>query len=280
MSNASWRSCKSHPDIDVVGSALTVIDGQSNVVGTRRYPTEHEEIVSAMRRFNPIANSTVMFRREVYERFGGWRDSALPAQDYEWYSRLAAGGARFANLEEPLVRYRLHGGSIKSSKLRGTIQTTLEVKNLYWRREMDLRSRAVCWPSDCCCCSGSAGAEVVYGDSLSIHAPDLARTAIDRQCSSNTAAWRSSEKVFSTCARPARPIASHRSGVEASAAMFPAIARTSPSALSNPETPSSTTSGSPLCRVVAIGSPAADASMNETPSPSVSPDGVVSQYCV
>ena len=29
-----------------------------------------------------------MFRRAVYERFGGWRDSALPAQDYEWYSRL------------------------------------------------------------------------------------------------------------------------------------------------------------------------------------------------
>jgi len=49
------------------------------------------------------------------QRFGGWRDSALPAQDYEWYSRLASGGARFANLEEPLVRYRLYGGSIKSS---------------------------------------------------------------------------------------------------------------------------------------------------------------------
>lgn len=134
---------RAHPEIDVVGSALTVIDEQSNVVGTRRYPTRHEDIVSAMRRFNPIANSTVMFRREIYERFGGWRDSALPAQDYEWYSRLAAGGARFANLEQPLVRYRLHGGSIKSSKLRGTIQTTLDVKNLYWRRDMDLWSRAV-----------------------------------------------------------------------------------------------------------------------------------------
>jgi glycosyltransferase involved in cell wall biosynthesis len=133
---------QAHPDVDVVGSWLTVIDGNARVVGTRRYPTEHGEIVSAMRRFNPIANSTVMFRREVYEQFGGWRDSALPAQDYEWYSRLASGGARFANLDEPLVRYRLHGGSIKSSKLRGTIQTTIEVKNMYWREQMDLRARA------------------------------------------------------------------------------------------------------------------------------------------
>jgi glycosyltransferase involved in cell wall biosynthesis len=134
---------ESHSDIDVVGSCLTVIDEKSAVVGARRYPTKHDDIVESMHRFNPIANSTVMFRREIYERFGGWRDSVLPAQDYEWYSRLAAGGARFANLQQPVVRYRLHGGSIKSSKLRGTIQTTLDVKNMYWRKEMDLRSRAM-----------------------------------------------------------------------------------------------------------------------------------------
>lgn len=133
----------SHPDIDVVGSFLTVIDEQSAVVGERRYPTTHADILAAMRRFNPIANSTVMFRREVYERFGGWRDSRLPAQDYEWYSRLGAGGARFANLAEPLVCYRLHGQSIKSSRLRGTIQTTLEVKQMYWRRDMELSDRAI-----------------------------------------------------------------------------------------------------------------------------------------
>jgi glycosyltransferase involved in cell wall biosynthesis len=134
---------QAHPDVDVVGSWLTVIDEQGQVVGSRNYPTEHAAIVAAMRRFNPIANSTVMFRREVYERFGGWRDSTLPAQDYEWYSRLGAGGARFANLAEPLVRYRLHGGSIKSSQLRGTILTTIDVKQTYWRAQMDVVSRLV-----------------------------------------------------------------------------------------------------------------------------------------
>jgi len=134
---------EAHPDVDVVGSFLTVINEDSAVIGSRRYPTKHDDIVSAMRRFNPIANSTVMFRRTVYERFGGWRDSALPAQDYEWFSRLAAGGARFANLEEPLVRYRLHGGSIKSSQLRGTILTTIDVKRTYWAKDMDAGSRAM-----------------------------------------------------------------------------------------------------------------------------------------
>jgi glycosyltransferase involved in cell wall biosynthesis len=132
-----------NPAVDVVGSALTIIDEASHVVGERKYPCDHESIVATLRRYNAIANSTVMFRREVYERFGGWRDSALPAQDYEWYSRLAAGGARFANLPEPLVRYRLHPGSIKSSKLRDTIRTTIEVKKMYWVRGMDPVSRGI-----------------------------------------------------------------------------------------------------------------------------------------
>ncbi|HEX3704843.1 MAG TPA: glycosyltransferase [Vicinamibacterales bacterium] len=134
---------RANPRVDVVGSCLTIIDDQSRVVGERRYPIEHEAIVATLRRYNSIANSTVMFRREVYERFGGWRDSDLPAQDYEWYSRLGAAGARFANLPEPLVRYRIHGGSIKSSKLRDTIRTTIDVKQTYWLRDMDLTSRAL-----------------------------------------------------------------------------------------------------------------------------------------
>jgi glycosyltransferase involved in cell wall biosynthesis len=133
-----------HPDVDIVASALTIVDDEGRPIAIRRYPLAHEEIVRTMRRSNPIANSAVMFRREVFERFGGWRTgSPLPAQDYEWYSRLAAGGARFANLSEPLVRYRLHAQSIKSTKLRGTILTTLEVKRTYWRDSMDFASRLV-----------------------------------------------------------------------------------------------------------------------------------------
>jgi len=133
---------QSHPDVDVVGTCLTVIDQDGDVIGTRQYPLEHADILSAMRRFNPIANSTVMYRREVYQKFGGKRDSPLPAQDYEWYSRVARGGARFANLAEPLVRYRVHA-QMSREKLRGTLRTTLEVKNMYWRSDMDLASRAL-----------------------------------------------------------------------------------------------------------------------------------------
>lgn len=127
-----------HLDVDVVASQLCIIDETGKVVGKREYPLHHDAMVRAMRRYNPVAGSNVMFRRRVVEALGGWRENVdLPAQDYEWYSRVAAAGYRFATHPHALVRYRLHGEQIKQRRLRGTILTTLEVKRRYWLSSMD-----------------------------------------------------------------------------------------------------------------------------------------------
>ncbi|MHB8998078.1 MAG: glycosyltransferase [Thermoanaerobaculia bacterium] len=133
-----------NPDVDVVGSNLTIIDEHGAVVGRRIYPGDHVSIVAAMKRYNPIANSSVMFRRKVVDRFGGWdTTSSLPARDYDWYSRLAHERVRFANLQEPLVRYRIHPASMKSTRLEATLRATLEIKHRYWAEGFGLVDRAV-----------------------------------------------------------------------------------------------------------------------------------------
>ena len=53
------------------------------------------------------------------------------APDYDLWCRLAKGG-RFANLAEPLVRYRIHPDGSKSAQLRQTLRETLEIKNKHW----------------------------------------------------------------------------------------------------------------------------------------------------
>ncbi|HEX2120962.1 MAG TPA: glycosyltransferase [Thermoanaerobaculia bacterium] len=136
------RYLEDHPDVDVVASQLTIIDDAGRVIGARDYPTTHEAIVRAMHRYNPISGSNAMFRRRVVDAVGGWREhSSRPAQDYEWYSRVASRGFRFAILPERLVRYRVHTDQIKHRQLRGTILTSLEVRRRYWFRSMDFRSR-------------------------------------------------------------------------------------------------------------------------------------------
>ncbi len=136
------RFLAEHPEIGVVASQMTIVDDDGRIIAARDYPTDHDGILEAMHRYNPISGSNAMFRRRVVDTVGGWReDSPRPAQDYDWYSRVATAGFRFAILPERLVRYRVHSGQIKHRQLRGTILTTLEVRRRYWYPAMSLRGR-------------------------------------------------------------------------------------------------------------------------------------------
>jgi glycosyltransferase involved in cell wall biosynthesis len=126
-----------HPDVDVVASQLRIIDSAGRSIGVRHYPLQHDAIIRAMHRFNPISGSNVLFRRKVVLAVGGWREDVdRPGQDYEWYSRIASRGFRFAVHPDYLIRYRRHEEQIKNRKLRGTLVTSLEVKSRYWLRSM------------------------------------------------------------------------------------------------------------------------------------------------
>lgn len=143
-------------DVSLVGSWIRFIDDDGLELGVRRYPTESGEIVRAMARINPLANSSVLFRRAVVDAIGGWTEGTNgTARDYEWFSRAALRGFRFANIAEPLLDYRLHRRSMKSTRLKKTLTTTLEVKRDYWRDRMNVADRLT-----------------YAAESLLLHAPD------------------------------------------------------------------------------------------------------------
>jgi glycosyltransferase involved in cell wall biosynthesis len=129
---------QAHPEIAVVGSQIRIIDAAGQPLGYRAYPLEHERIVASFRRFNALAHPSVLFRKELVLKVGGYqRPEYHPAEDYELWSRMAVHGLRFANLPEALLDYRVHDQATKITRLRATLQHTLSVKELYWRRSMN-----------------------------------------------------------------------------------------------------------------------------------------------
>lgn len=130
------------PALTVLGSAIAIVDAHERQLMIRRYPTRHADVVAAMRRENPLAQSAVMARKDALLAVGGYRFAVdHTGEDYDLWSRLARCGARFANLDEVTIRYRIHGGASKATRLRALLRSTLAVKRHHWRDEMGAADR-------------------------------------------------------------------------------------------------------------------------------------------
>lgn len=102
-----FKFLRQHLDIDVVGSAMIIIDDMGCQIGCRKYPLSHEDIVKRFIFANAMAHPTTMFRRSILENpVVGYDATFKYAEDLEFWLRLLNNGAKFANLSSTLVRYR------------------------------------------------------------------------------------------------------------------------------------------------------------------------------
>lgn len=98
-----------HPEVVALGTAARIIDARSAVVDLYQPPSDHDGIIEHLLRGNGAAllHPSVVFRREALEAAGRYSPEFCKAEDLDLFLRLARLG-RFANLPEPLMRYRLH----------------------------------------------------------------------------------------------------------------------------------------------------------------------------
>lgn len=96
---------------DLVGSSLWEFDTNEDViVGLRTPPLTEDEIRRWARFADPFNHPTVVYRRSTVQAAGGYRDLPL-MEDYWLFARMIQSGARLANVEQPLVKYRVGSGA-------------------------------------------------------------------------------------------------------------------------------------------------------------------------
>lgn len=95
-----------HPEIDVLGGAMDIINEAGQTTATRLYPCEPTAVERRMQVTNAIAHPTVMARRQVFERHGHYDSSFRFSEDLELWLRWLNAGVTFANLPQVLIRYR------------------------------------------------------------------------------------------------------------------------------------------------------------------------------
>ena len=96
-----------NPSLGLLGSSAEIINGLGHKIGERHLPTTDWELKQFLDAGNPFVHSSVMMRRDAYERAGGYRDGLRVCEDFDLWCRMAE-VSEIANLDIPLVRYRLH----------------------------------------------------------------------------------------------------------------------------------------------------------------------------
>ncbi len=133
---------RAHPEVGALGTQLRLIDPDGATHGYRHYPVQPDEVTAALALINPIGQPAVMYRKSLVQQLGGYRYGRFPAtEDYELWCRMAAHGAKLANLDEALVRYRIHPGGMKTTKLHGILRGTIEIKEQYFAGRMNAHAR-------------------------------------------------------------------------------------------------------------------------------------------
>lgn len=96
-----------HEKIDVVGGNISEFIGdESNIVAYRKVPLTDSEIKEYMKKRCPLNQVTVMFKKAIYEKAGGYIDWYCD-EDYYLWLRMMQNGAIFANTGSVLVNVRV-----------------------------------------------------------------------------------------------------------------------------------------------------------------------------
>jgi glycosyltransferase involved in cell wall biosynthesis/SAM-dependent methyltransferase len=100
---------------DVVSTAIQAFGEDTEVYGVKRFP-----VLADMVQANHVPTCAV-FRRDLWERAGGYQDNGIGKdyfyEDWRLWVRCAALGARIANIvDEPLFLYRVHSQSSLSKQ--------------------------------------------------------------------------------------------------------------------------------------------------------------------
>lgn len=119
-----------HPSVQMVGGAVSVVDGDGREQFVLRMPTDHVGISRAMRRNNAFMHPAVMFRSSVVDAIGPYRTDVPAAEDYEFFWRITNAG-EVANLPDVVIDYELNPSSISAMQRATQFQSRLDVQREY-----------------------------------------------------------------------------------------------------------------------------------------------------
>ncbi len=115
-----------HREVGALGSSLEFINKQGVVLRKKNLPVDHESL-QAFLLINNCLWPSMMIRRSLMQKLGGYNEKMLYAEDYDLYWRISC-NSRLATLPDILLRYRSdNASSISKLKRKQQLQCALRI---------------------------------------------------------------------------------------------------------------------------------------------------------
>lgn len=99
----------------LIGGSFDVINENGEILYHDAVPTDFRDILNAFRVRNPIAHGSVLFRKDAFEKAGGYSEDCGPTEDYDLWIRLAKIGEIIA-IKDTIFRWRVNTTGITSTQ--------------------------------------------------------------------------------------------------------------------------------------------------------------------
>ena len=124
-----------NPDVWIVGWTMDMIDESWSTYSKREYNLTDSEIRSKLFRYSPFCHPVVMIRKSTLDKSGWYDNQLVYSEDYDLYFRLWM-HAKFWNLTDTLIRYRMYRWNSTTKKLKQMERGTIKIRNKavkeYW----------------------------------------------------------------------------------------------------------------------------------------------------
>lgn len=129
------KALQEYPDVGVVSGGV-IYKGDHSNVGFIEYVdwlnTIHTSSDIALNQFIelPMANPSMMFRREIFEKYGLFKDGEFP-EDYEYFLRLQSNNVKMIKVENQVLRWIDSDNRLTRTDPRYSTDAFFKIKSHY-----------------------------------------------------------------------------------------------------------------------------------------------------
>ncbi len=112
---------ENNPNVSAIGGHAEIIDENGKSLGIKRKALNIDAIRFSLLLQNQFIHSAMMIRRDVFNKFGGYDNDFLYAEDYDLWCRIIEKNI-ILNINKVVSKYRIQPGSVTKMKDTQRIQ--------------------------------------------------------------------------------------------------------------------------------------------------------------